>query len=314
MLGTSSVRCSAWLVFGAALLFASGAAAQASKIAGALGDLRWGMSQRDVATFVKRKISERAEDELSKTKSAAKKDQIKAAAKRAIAAVDSGIVSFSGRSSRWDSSAVAGEFGYGNGESMIVHEDGNSQNYYFFLNGNLWKWYKAYDTSAFGSFKKFSQSIEKKFGKGYAKSGEVAGSKQQWVEFLDRNSRLRAADNGRRGVYALIFEEMATVRELASTRPAPSRSSARDDEEEAAPARAGDREEVARASIARKKSIFADEQQAESDAEYNARRQRLAKEERAKQSRMHDRKQDAKKGEVLKAVDGINDADPLSGL
>src|SRR5262249_25001734 len=139
--------------------------------------------------------------------------------------------------SRWDSSVVAGEFDKDNSETMVAYTDESSENYYFFVGGHLWKWYKALPERSFGSFSRFSSSIQKKFGQGHEKKGEVSpGQGQvQFVEYLDRNSRLRAADNTRHGVFALLFEEMATVRELASIRrtAAPTRNSYRDDEEPA---------------------------------------------------------------------------------
>lgn len=302
------------------LLLSAPALAEMSPIAGSLGDLRWGMSESEVVNFVKRKIDERYAEQ-ARGASASRKDQLKAEAKRAKDAIARSAVSFSGRSSRWDSSSIAGEFNYGNDESMLVYEDEGSDNYYFFVDGRLWKWIKALDASSFsgGGFKKFSASVQKKFGKGREKSGEMTpGNNTKWLEFLDRNSRLRAADVSRRGAYTLVFEEMATVRQLASLRPAaaPKRGAMMEEEEEAPAARSSDsggREEVARAASTRK-SIFADEQKDESDAEYRARRERLAREEREKQQRMHSRKSDAKKGEALKPLEGINDADPLSGL
>jgi hypothetical protein len=306
------------------------ASAEASKIATSLGDLRWGMSESDVITFVRRKIAEQYESQISKAKGS-KQSQLREDMKRAQTSVKNSQVSFDGSRSRWDSSAVAGEFTYGNSESMVVYEDEGSQNYYFFINGRLWKWYKAFDTRAFGgsNFKKFTTSIEKKFGKGHAKSGELSPGqgKTQWVEYLDRNSRLRAADNTKRGVFALIFEEMETVRDLASLRgtTTPSRSSyakADDSDSESGSPRGAsmgstrsakaDDDQIAKANT--RKSIFAQEQQTETDAEYKARKQRLANEEREKQRSMHSRKEEAKKGEALKQIEGINDSDPLGGL
>ncbi len=293
----------------------SPASAEASKIATSLGDLRWGMSEHEVVTFVKRKIDERLDEQLAKTRDSHKQDQLKSDAKRARDSVERGIVQFEGHS-RWDSSPIAGEFRAGNGESMIAYDDGASQNYYFFVSGHLWKWYKAYDTGMFGgAFKKFSQSIEKKFGQGHDKTGELSPGqgKTQWVEFLDRNSRLRAADNAKRGVYALIFEEMATVRELASSRPATPHRIIDDEDDSPKSNSNSNNTEVARAGNTHR-SVFAAEQHTETDAEYRARVKRMETEEREKAQRVHARKEDAKKGEVLKPLEGINDADPLSGL
>ena len=301
--------------------FAGRASADASKIATSMGDLRWGLSEGEVQSFAKRKLAERYEAQIKKTHDSGKQAQLKSDLKRALSEVSS-VTQFTGKSSRWDRSPVAGEFTYGNGESMLMVKDDTSENYYFFVNGRLWKWYKAMDKSAFGGgdFKKFSQSIEGKFGKGRVKKGEIAvgQGETQFIEYLDRNSRMRAADNTKRGVFALIFEEMATVRELASTRPTkPARLAGMSDDEESEvkslvktqnPPQSGDDSRMAKAST--KRSVFSNEQHQETDAEYQARKQSL----RDQQKSAHDRKEEQKKGEVLKQLDGINDSDPLGGL
>jgi hypothetical protein len=304
-----------WLVCACLVGFTGQASAQASKIAVSMGDLRWGMSESEVITFVKRKLAEQYEEQMAKA-SDSKKSRLRDELKSAQSEVASSKVDFEGRSSRWSSSAIAGEFVSGNGESMIIYEDSSSQNYYFFAGGRLWKWYKAFPSSSFGgSFKKFSASIEKKFGKGRAKTGEVAPGQgeSQWIEYLDRNSRLRAADNAKRGVYALIFDEMATVRELASTR-GPSKPASRSVEDDDDSRGSSNETTVAKAGSTRK-SIFAEEEQrGETDAEYRARVKKMAADERAAQQRAHARKQDSKRGEALKPLEGMDDKDPLGGL
>jgi hypothetical protein len=313
-----------WIVILAACFVWTGLANQAaaggSKIANAMGDLRWGMSERDVIRFAKRAIGEHYAAQMKKAKGG-KQAKLEEEMKRAQAEVEKSRVEFQGSKSRWDSSPVAGEFNYGDDESMLVAKLGDGQSYYFFRDGQLWKWYKAIDASNVnGGFKKFSNSVEGSFGKGRAKKGEPnpGQGEMQWVEYIDRNSRLRATDNSKRGVYALIFEDMSVVRELASLRPAkPSRLAGGDDEEEAAPVKpaksiVGSDSEIARAQT--KRSIFANEQREETEADYQARKDRERNEQRSRQEAAHKRKQDAKQGEVLKQLDGINDSDPLGGL
>ena len=292
------------------------AAAAGSPIANAMGDLRWGMSEREVVTFAKRAIGEHYAAQMKKA-DAGKQAKLKEEMKRAQAEVEKSRVEFEGTKSRWDSSPVAGEFNYGDDESMLVAKVDNAASYYFFRGGQLWKWYKAVDANSVnGGFKKFSSSVEGTFGKGRAKKGEPnpGQGEMQWVEYIDRNSRMRATDNSKRGVYALIFEDMAVVRELASLRPAkPSRLAGSDDdaEEVAKPTKSPD-SEIARAQT--KRSIFANEQRDESESDYQARKDRERNEQRSRQEAAHKRKQDAKQGEVLKQLDGINDSDPLGGL
>ncbi len=292
------------------------AAAAGSPIAESMGDLRWGMTENEVISHVKAKLADRYAERIKKERSEAKKEQLKGELRRMQTEVSKSLVNFEG-SSRYDRGVIAGEFAHDNGESMISYKDESSENYYFFMNGRLWKWHKAFGTSTFGGsggFKKFSKSIEKKFGKGRAKTGALnAGqSETQWLEYLDRNSRLRAADNSKNGSFSLIFEEMATVRSLASLRPnqAPAkRSPARDDYEEPA---STSRTEVA--AVAKRKSLFASEPQQETEAQYRERQRREAAESRRVQEAMHSRKQEAKKGEALKTLEGLDDKDPLGGL
>lgn len=272
------------------------AAANASPIATSMGDLRWGMSERDVSSYAKREHG---------------------------ASIEKSLVNFEGKSSRWDSSAIAGEFNYDDDQAMMVAKgkDG-SENYYFFRGGKLWKYVKVLDKK--GDYKKFTQGVEGKFGKGRVKKGELTpGQNSQWLEYMDRNSRMRAADSNSKRGFALIYEEMATVRELASLRPQkPSRLGNLSDDDSAAPkselkatsapSDKGKGDEIAKASP--KRSIFGKENTQESEAEYQTRKQKVAAEQRERAQRAHERKEDAKKGEVLKQLEGLNDSDPLGGL
>jgi hypothetical protein len=295
------------------------AAAGGSGIAVAMGDLRWGMTESEVITYVRRKIGEQYAAQIKAHP--AQQSKLRDEMKRAQADVEKSRVEFEGSRSRWDSSPIAGEFNYGDDQSMVTAKSEGSQSFYFFRDGRLWKWYKALDQSQFsgGGFKKFSSSIESSFGKGRAKKGELNPNQgeTQWVEYIDRNSRMRAADNSKRGVFALIFEDMSVVRELASLRPTkPSRLAGQDDDDAPPPAakepvKTGD-STIARAQT--KRSVFASEPQQESEADYQSRKQKAAEEARERQTRAHQRKEEAKKGEVLKTLDGIDDKDPLGGL
>ena len=72
-------------------------------------------------------------------------------------------------------SFLKGEFTHGNDEAMIVVRDGNSQNFYFFIGGKLWKWYKAFDASVFpaGNFGTFAQGVQRRFGPAKDVSAEI---------------------------------------------------------------------------------------------------------------------------------------------
>jgi hypothetical protein len=309
---------------------ANGASADASPIAIAMGDLRWGLSEREVSSYAKRQLNEHYSAEIAKTKDAGKQSKLKADLKQAQSEVDKSLTNFEGGHSRWDSSPVAGEFTYDNNESMLVAHDKQqgADSYFFFVNGHLWKHVQVLDKhAAGGDFKKFSHNVEDKYGKGRAKKAEVTPGQgpSQFVEYLDRNSRMRAVDeSAKRGGFAMIYEEMATVRELASTRPKqPTRLGGVNDDDEAAAAKtaaqnkanSGKKEEDTQiAKAPTKRSVFGNERQQENETEFQTRKQKVANEARERAQRAQARKEDAKKGEALKQLDGLSDSDPLGGL
>jgi len=297
-----------------ALLLAMPAVGNAQAIGKAMGNLRWGMSDTEVERVVKTRL---AEQYAAKIKTA--KGSQKASLERELASKQKavgGVFEFSGKKSRWDSSPIAGEFGYGTEESMLAVNDGESDNYYFFLEGRLWKWVKLYPTSSFGgkSFSKFSGAIEKKFGKGYKKESELNGSSKKltFLEFLDRNSRLRAVDRSDDNKYSLVFEEMATVRQIAQLRPtskkAPARlATAEDEDEEVASAKPEKAEK-------QKRSVFGEDNGEEDEGKYESRKNEMIAKKREQQRKAYEREQEMKKGKALDSLQGVDDDDPLAGM
>lgn len=306
------------LVSLAAALLGLPAAAQANAIAKSLGNLRWGMNQSDLKTALK-----------GKGKTAT-------------------LAEFDGSRSRWDSAPVAEEYTHGNEEAMLSYKDSDgSENYYFFIGGELWKWVKYYPASAFGGrdFDGFAAKVRKRFGKGHEKEAEVnpgSGYRYKFLEYLDRNTRLRAVDKTeRQGQYALVFEAMDTVRSLSALRSntirratnkkaamakAAPREEEEEDEDEAEEAPRNSRaKEPSRSSSSsrptftlassKKKSIFADEQQdGESSSEYEARKRRVQDQAQQTQRKQHERNEDEKKGKILDELAGVDDDDPISGM
>ena len=304
------------LLVSLAALFGLPAAAHANAIAKSLGNLRWGMSQSDLKTALK-----------GKGKSAS-------------------FAEFDGSRSRWDSTPVAEEYTHGNEEAMLSYKDSDgSENYYFFIGGELWKWVKYYPASTFGGrdFDGFAAKVRKRFGKGHEKEAEVnpgSGYRYKFLEYLDRSTRLRAVDKTeRQGQYALVFESMDTVRSLSALRgntirratnkaamakAAPREEQEADEEAEEAPRNTRAKEPSRSSSASRptftlasskKKSIFADEQQeGESSSDYEARKRRVQQQAQETQRKQHELKEDAKKAKVLDELAGVDDDDPISGV
>lgn len=193
------------------------AAPQSPKISEAMSGLKWGMSREDLIKVSTNKIKEKYRPLLAKTKDAVEEDRLRQEARQELDALKKGTVDFDGRSTGWDVSFLKGEFTQSNDESMLVVRDGNSQNFYFFIQGKLWKWYKAFDAAVFpaGNFGVFSATLQKKFGQGKP----TEAGKRKWLSWQDKTTQLRAVDETDfYGFYCLVFEEKATVDQLAKLR------------------------------------------------------------------------------------------------
>jgi hypothetical protein len=194
-----------------------------AEISKAMGDLKWGTTKDELQKHLIDKVKERYKPLVAKTRDAVEEDRLREAASTEIKKIRDSFVEFKGTSSGWDVSFIKGEFTHGNDESMIVMRDQNSQNFYFFIDDKLWKWYKAFDAEVFpaDSFATFAGAVQKRFGPAKDANGElVPGSgTRHWLEWQDDQTRLRAVDQTDfYGFYCLVFEQKATVANLASLR------------------------------------------------------------------------------------------------
>lgn len=192
-------------------------------ISGAMGELRWGMSRSELLNFLAANLKEEYRPRMQKTRDPLAKDQLRRDFQAEIKRLKDSYVEFDGRSTGWDVSFLRGEFTHNNDESMLVVRDKNSQNFYFMIDGRLWKWYKAFDAAVFpaSSFNQFSASVQRKFGDGKEVQGELAPGvgDRHWIEWQDKATRLRAVDQTEfYGFYSLVFEEKDTVAQLAQLR------------------------------------------------------------------------------------------------
>ena len=194
-----------------------------AEISKSMGELSWGMTKDELQNQLITKIKEKYRPLVSKTRDAVEEDRLRLAATDEMKRIRDSYVDFKGTSTGWDVSFLRGEFTHGNGESMLVSRDQNSQNFYFFIHGKLWKWYKAFDAEVFraGDFAGFGSSVQKRFGPARDASGELsaASGKRHWLEWQDDKSRLRAVDQSDfYGFYCLVFEQKSTVENLAKLR------------------------------------------------------------------------------------------------
>ena len=202
---------------------AAAAAPDSAGIAESLGDVHWGMSKDELTQKLLDKVKEKYRPLLAKTKDAVKEDQLRQQGRQEVDAIRKGYYEFDGRPSNWDVSFLKGEYSQGNDEAMLVSKDQNSQNYYFFIGGKLWKWYKAFDAAVFpvDNFAAFAGAVQHKFGPGKEAQGEIRPGEaaRHWVEWQDKQTRLKAVDQTDfYGFYCLVFEEKATTDNLARLR------------------------------------------------------------------------------------------------
>jgi hypothetical protein len=131
---------------------------ESAEIAKAMEEIRWGMSKDELQKKLIDGVKEKYRPLVAKTKDSVEEDRLRNAATDEMKRIRDSFVEFKGSSTGWDVSFLKGEFTHGNDESMLVQRDKNSQNFYFFFNGKLWKWYKAFDAEVFraGDFKGFS--------------------------------------------------------------------------------------------------------------------------------------------------------------
>jgi hypothetical protein len=200
---------------------AAAEAPQSAEIAKTMGDLKWGMPREEVSGYFAGKLKEKYKPLLAKASGALEEDKLRARQKEELAKLKT--TDFNGKKTGLDVSFLKGEFTHHNGETLLVVSDDNSENYYFFIQNKLWKWYKAFKADAFEgkSFDQFADAIQGRYGKGKKVEGEAThgGGKQSWVEWQDQATRLRAVDNSHfYGFYCMVFEDKATLRKLPELR------------------------------------------------------------------------------------------------
>lgn len=310
--------CAAWLVGVSGTAFAG----ERGSIAKSLGELRWGMGQSEVVATLIEKIESSYADEIAKTRMTPKETDVRRRMKAEVADLRAGHVTFNGSPTRWDNTFLEGEFTHGNGESLVTYADASSRNFYFFIDGKLWKWVKAFDQPTFSGkdFDDFSRFVRDRFGGGNVKRGARTpqGNAARFVEVTDSKTRLRAFDRiGGDRSFALVFEDKGTIGRLASLRKNHGRSgSSRGDDREVASH--DENEGSGSAPVGRfgdRRSVSAhEEQHQESESEWRQRRERESREARAHQQEQHARRQQEQRGRTLDGLAGMNDSDPLSGF
>jgi hypothetical protein len=200
-----------------------GPAPSSAEIGKSMGDLKWGTDREELIKKFTDEIREKYKPLIAKATGAIEEDKLRGQMRAELGKIRSSVVEFNGTKTGLDASFLKSEFTHHNAESMFAVNDTNSQNYYFFFNNKLWKWYKAFNAEAFQGkkFDQFADALQSRYGKAAAREGELSPGqgKQRWLEWQDGGSRLRAVDNNQfYGFYCLVFEDKKTLTHLADLR------------------------------------------------------------------------------------------------
>jgi hypothetical protein len=192
-------------------------------IAPALGDISWGMTKDELLGHFTKKVKDEYRPKLAKAPGAIEEQRLRHQMTEEIRRIRESYVEFTGRTTGWDVSFLRDEFTHRNGESMLVVKDGRAQNFYFFINNRLWKWYRAFNQEVFAnaSFDEFAAALQARFGKARERRGAVheGASEKHWLEWQNDNTRLRAIDETTfYGFYCLVFEDKDVLSRLDELR------------------------------------------------------------------------------------------------
>ncbi len=197
---------------------------QSTALAGDMDGIEWGWNRRQLLEHFRAKIRASYAPRLTKAPGAIEEDALRAEMERELQRVREGYFAFDGTTSGHDSSFLRFEFTHNNNEAMQRVRSENSDDYYFFINDRLWKWYRAFHSSVFAgaTFDQFANALESRYGNARRQSGVLNDGQPetQWLEWQDRHTRARAIDNNQfYGFYCLVFEEKATLARLDELRP-----------------------------------------------------------------------------------------------
>lgn len=191
---------------------------------GAMGDVEWGWSQEQLIEHFEQVIRSEHRDEIRGARDAMAADAANHRMQREIQRMRDSVVEFDGTRTGHDSSYLRGEFTHNNGESVIRVRRPNSDDYYFFIRGRLWKWYRAFDAAVFrgADFEQFAQALGNRFGT----EGEfvedtlhMAESPTTWYQWESPATRARAMDKTAfYGFYCLVLEDKNTLARLDELR------------------------------------------------------------------------------------------------
>jgi hypothetical protein len=189
------------------------------RIAGELGQFRWGMNHEQVLEVFRQQIRASYTPRM-KNLGQVEQYRLIDERQREIRALERTYLPFDGAPDhrQWDSSFIGQEYTHNNNESMLVYQDSRgNREFFLFINDRLWKRVQARNTNgARINFDDFATQLEALFGPGRR---AMEGARLQTVEWRDANTHLRLLDQTTFfSAFCLIYEEQTTLAQIATLR------------------------------------------------------------------------------------------------
>jgi len=137
--------------------------------------------------------------------------------------IEKSYIDFKGQKTPWEVSIIDREFAHGNGEAMLVIEEGmhKQRRFLFFYNEKLYKQFIAFDKELFQgkNFDQFAQIIQNRYGRGVAKY-KLNRKGEQILEHLEwppsGATLLRAVDQSNfYDTFCLVIEDRGVSQVVA---------------------------------------------------------------------------------------------------
>jgi hypothetical protein len=185
--------------------------------------ISWGMSPGQVASVYEKLIEEDFKPKYKKVQPGPSMIALDAQLAEAKAEVRRSLVKFGDVPTGYDATPLKPEYTYGNKEAVMnVTRDGRER-YFFFIQDKLWK---VVDEHPLGEGKPWGKTFDEALGKlgAYYQVGArvrepdaTNGLAAKEGDWSDGKGHVRAVDRGETS-FALIFEDEATLANLASLR------------------------------------------------------------------------------------------------
>lgn len=187
--------------------------------------MHWGMTEEQVVQFCERLIDEDYRPLYRKTQAGPEMARLDAEVANVKAAFRRSRIEFGNLPTGVDSTALKGEYTYRNGEVlMTLRRLNRGPRHLFFIGGKLWK---IYDEIALAEGRPLGATYEdalKKLATTYGVVGRVTepdyalGRSFREVDWQDARTHLRVLDRAGMKIVALVYEDRATLANLANLR------------------------------------------------------------------------------------------------